>query len=195
MSKNKITNKIIFVIINIINFALCEYEVNLDGETCRNSPDNPPYAKACTSYHSKTEACCFAKVLLPSRRIINKCIPIPKDARFALNYLTIFSFKDNNNVEYKDVIATFDCGQKDRLCGMASPKKLFQCSEHSSTTHSCCYLSTPTYTECILSSDKYDKETKFQLFETSTVICYSKFIKIGKLYFILYFIIVMSIIL
>ena len=98
-----------------------------------------------------------------------------------LNYLTLFSFTDKGGVEHKDVTAKFECGQKEGLCGMDSPNKIFQCSEHSSTTQSCCYLTTPTYTECILSDKKYDKETTFKLFEESTIICYSNKLKINNI--------------
>ena len=41
----------------------------------------------------------------------------------------------------------------------------FQCSEHSSTSKSCCYLTTPTYTECILSDKKYNEETSIEIGE------------------------------
>ena len=78
---------------------------------------------------------------------------------------------------------------------MDSPEKIFQCSEHSSTTRSCCYLTTPTYTECILSSEKYNKETKFDLFETSTVVCYYKNLEIKKYYLFFYFVFIIWIIL
>ena len=73
---------------------------------------------------------------------------------------------------------------------MDSPEKIFQYNEHSSTTESCCFLTTPIYTECILSDEKYDKETTFKLFETCTVFCHSNRIKIKSLYSIFYFFIV-----
>ena len=138
----------------------------------------------------------FATIVLQDRSTINKCIPVEKDARFALNHLTIFSFtdKDTAQTEYKDVIADFKCGQKKEFCGMDSPNKIFQCSEHSSTTRSCCYLTTPTYTECILSSEKYNKEKKFDLLG-STVVCYYKKLEIKKYYIFFYFILIFSIIL
>ena len=78
---------------------------------------------------------------------------------------------------------------------MDSPSKIFQCSEHSSTTQSCCYLTTPTYTECVLSDKKYDKETTFKLFGESTIICYSNRLKIKRINFLLYFIIIIEFIL
>lgn len=93
----------------------------------------------------------------------SKCVAVPKDARFALNYLTIFSLTTSDGLTYTDVIGKFLCGQEDKLCGMDVPEEVFQCSEHSSTTCSCCYLETPTYTEFILSVQKYDKETTFTL--------------------------------
>ena len=171
---NLISNKILLILnVYIISFILAEYEINPDGEDCSKAPRNPPYKEACISFNTEDTACCYATVQLEDRTTVNKCIPVPKDARFALNHLTIFSFTDYDDVPYNDVTATFECGQKDKFCGMDSPDKLFQCSEHSSTTKSCCFLTTPTYSECILSDEKYNKETTFKLFETSTVICKS----------------------
>ena len=172
-----------------------DYIVNQDGETCKNAPTDPDKEYECTLYHTEDSACCFATIELDDHRFINKCIEVQKDARFALNYLTIFSFEDSEGNKYKDVTAEFKCGQTEGLCGMDSPEKIFQCSEHSSTTRSCCYLTTPTYTECVLSSEKYNKETKFDLFETSTVVCYYKNIEIKKYYLFFYFVFIVWIIL
>ena len=185
-----ISNKIILMILlclKIIPFVSSEYEVNKEGESCINAPRSPLYKEACLSYNTYETACCYATILFQNTTTVNKCIPIPKDARFALNHLTIFSFKDNDNLEYNDVLATFECGQKDKFCGMDYPEKIFQCSEHSSTTKSCCFLSTPTYTECILSDKKYDIETTFKLFETSTIICDSNTLKMKNQFWIFYF--------
>ena len=189
-------NKIFFFfLLYILSFVLCGYEINLDGETCADAPDDPPYEEACIAYNTEDEACCFATILLPDKSTENKCVKVPRDGRFALNHLTLFSFTDNHENEYTDVTATFKCGQKDKLCGMDSPSKIFQCSEHSSTTQSCCYLTTPTYTECILSDKKYDKETTFKLFGESTIICYSHKLKIKKINLLLYFLIIIEFIL
>ena len=177
----KLTLMFLYLITNILS----EYTVNQDGETCNNAPLEPDSESDCTSYNTEDTACCFATIVKQDRSTENRCIPVQKDARFALNHLTIFSFKDKNNYEFKDIIADFKCGQKKEFCGMDSPNKIFQCSEHSSTTRSCCYLTTPTYTECILSSEKYNKETKFNLFESSTVVCNYK--KNQKILYILLF--------
>ena len=181
----KITLKIILINLYFFPYISSDYKVNQEGETCKNSPDNPSSESECTNYNTEDTACCFAEIEMQDRTKVNKCIPVKKDARFALNYLTIFSFIDNNGNEYKDVIANFKCGQKEGLCGMDSPEKIFQCSEHSSTTRSCCYLSTPTYTECILSSEKYNKETKFDIFKGSSVVCNSNIFQIN--YYIIEF--------
>ena len=181
----KLTFKKLFIYFYIISYISSDYKVNQEGETCMNAPENPSSESDCTNYNTQEIACCFAKVELQDRTTINKCIPIQKDARFALNYLTLFSFTDYQGNEYKDVIADFKCGQKEGICGMDSPEKIFQCSEHSSTTRSCCYLTTPTYTECILSSEKYNKETKFDLFGGSSVVCNSNNLQIKK--YILFF--------
>ena len=181
----KITLKIILINLYFFPYISSDYKVNQEGETCKNAPVNPSSEIECTNYNTEDIACCFAEVELQDRSKINKCIPVPKDARFALNYLTIFSFEDFQGNEYEDVIATFKCGQKEGLCGMDSPEKIFQCSEHSSTTRSCCYLTTPTYTECILSSEKYNKETKFDLFKGSSVVCNSNNFQIS--YYIISF--------
>ena len=191
----KILLQLILLFFYLIENILSDYKVNQDGETCKDSPPVPENEIECTSYNTEDTACCFATILLHDRTEINRCIPVQKDARFALNHLTLFSFKDFQGNEYEDVIADFKCGQKKEFCGMDSPEKIFQCSEHSSTTRSCCYLTTPTYTECILSSEKYNKETKFDLFETSTVVCYYKKLKTQKFYIFFYFILIFSIIL
>ena len=192
-------NKKIFQLILIISFFIVnissDYKINQDGESCINAPEHPTSESDCTNYNTEDTACCFAKIELEDRSKINKCIPVQKDARFALNFLTIFSFKDHLGNEYEDVIADFECGQTEGLCGMNSPDKIFQCSEHSSTTRSCCYLTTPTYTECILSSEKYNKETKFDLFGGSSVVCYSNNLKIPKKYLFLFFAILMDLML
>ena len=186
-------NKIFsLILLYIVTFGLCAYEINLDGETCDQAPEDPPYEEACVAYNTEDKACCFATILNNDRTIENKCVPVPKDARFALNHLTLFSFTDHKGKKYEDVTATFKCGQKDKLCGMDSPDKIFQCSEHSSTSQSCCYLTTPTYTECILSDQKYDKETTFKLFDESTIICYSNKLKINKINLFLYFVIIIE---
>ena len=180
--------KIFFTFLYIILFVSCEYEINLDGEGCESSPTNPPYKEACISYNTEDTACCYATIEFQNQTKANKCLPVPRDARFALNFLTIFSFEDYNGLEYKDVTAVFECGQKDKICGMNSPEQIFQCSEHSSTTQSCCYLSTPTYTECVLSDKKYYKETIFKLFDNSTIVCKSDTIKIKKHFWFILFI-------
>ena len=186
-----ISNKIfVLIILYIILFVSCDYEINLDGQGCRDSPREPPYKEACLSFHSKDIACCYATIEFKNRTIVNKCVPVPRDARFALNYLTVFSFTDYDNLEYKDVTANFECGQKDRLCGTDHPEQIFQCNEHSSSTQSCCYLSTPTYTECVLSDKKFNQETPFNLFDTSTVICNSNKINIKYQYLLIYFIMI-----
>ena len=185
-----ITNNHLKVILSyfIVYILSSKYKVNQDGETCEDAPLSPDNYLDCTRYNTEETACCFAKVLLVDRTTENRCIPVKKNARFALNYLTIFSFNNINNEAFNDVTAEFEFGQEEGLCGMDSPEKLFQCSEHSSTTKSCCYLSTPTYTECILSSEKYNKETKFELFGSSSVVCNSNNLKLKKYNKFLYFI-------
>ena len=194
MLKTLSNKKKLILILNIIHFISSEYEVNLYGESCINAPEDPPFMEACITYNTEETACCYATIFFQNRTSINKCIPVQKDARFALNHLTIFSFKDYNNIEYEDVTAKFECGQIDKLCGMDSPEKLFQCNEHSSITQSCCYLSTPTYTECILSEEKYDKETIFKLFEDSTVVCNSYQIVIKNINWFFYLFMIISLI-
>ena len=191
----KILIKIILIFFFLIKYILPEYTVNVDGEDCSNSPLEPQSESDCTSYNTEEKACCFATIEKDDRTTIYRCIEVEKDARFALNHLTIFTFTDKNNVKYENVIADFQCGQKTEYCGMDSPEKIFQCSEHSSTTRSCCYLSTPTYTECILSPEKYNKETKFDLFGSSTVVCYYQNLKIHKYHLFFYFLIIFLILL
>ena len=189
---NKIIAQLALILFHLNHYILTNYQVNQDGQDCNDADLEPIFESDCTSYNTEDVACCFATIIQDDRSKINRCIPVQKDARFALNYLTLFSFKDKNDVEYKDITAKFECGQKEGLCGMDSPSKIFQCSEHSSITRSCCYLTTPTYTECILSSEKYDKETKFNLFDTSTVVCTSDIMNIRKFNLIIYFAIILN---
>ena len=170
-------NFVYFVI--LISLIICDddYIINLDGESCSNAPNNPQSPEECTSYHTKDKACCFVEIEHINKNIENRCVEVPRDARFALNYLTIFSFTDNGGDQHNNVMGKFSCGQEDKLCGMDSPDQIFQCSEHSSTTRSCCFLSTPTYTECVLSDKKYKEETTFKLFDESTIYCKENIIK------------------
>ena len=176
----------IFFLLSYIN-SNEEYLINLDGEDCSYAPSNPENEEQCTSYNTEDMACCYVEIEKIDRTIVKKCVEVEKDARFALNHLTIFSLKTSDNIEYNDVIGKFKCGQEDKFCGMNVPNEIFQCSEHSSTTRSCCYLSTPTYTECILSDKIYDKETTFKLFEDSNVYCLEKFYRIQLITFICFF--------
>ena len=190
----KIFHKKIFFLyfLYIIPYIICDdddYRINLDGEDCSKASNNPEIPEECTSYNTEDKACCFVSIEKVDKTIINKCVEVEKDARFALNHLTIISFKANDGTEFKDVMGKFNCGQEDKLCGMDVPEKIFQCSEHSSTTRSCCYLTTPTYTECILSDNKYNEETIFKLFDESTVYCSGNNIQINVVIFIAFFII------
>ena len=185
----KIINFVYFII--LISLTICDddYIINLDGERCSDAPEKPDSPEECTSYHTEDKACCFVAIEKIDKTIENKCVEVDRDARFALNHLTIFSLKANDGEEFNDVIGRFTCGQEDKLCGMDVPEKIFQCSEHSSTTRSCCYLETPTYTECILSNKKYDKETTFTLFEDSNVYCDGSIINIKRITLLAFFII------
>ena len=174
----KICLKKLFFIyfISIYSLIICDddYQVNLDGEDCSKASSNPENAEECTSYNTEDTACCYLEIEGRGKEITRKCVPVERDARFALNHLTIFTAKANDGQVFENVIGNFQCGQVDQLCGMDVPEQIFQCSEHSSTTKSCCYLITPTYTECILSDKKYNEETTFKLFDESTVYCYGK---------------------
>ena len=163
----------------MISLIICDdnYIINLDGQSCKDASGNPESPDDCTSYHTEEKACCFVAIEHIDKTIENRCVEVERDARFALNYLTIFSFKDNKDNQHDNVMGKFSCGQEDKLCGMDVPDQIFQCSEHSSTTRSCCFLSTPTYTECVLSNKKYDEEKTFKLFDDSTVYCNENIIK------------------
>ena len=160
----------------IYSFITCDddYQVNLDGEDCSNASRNPEIAEECTSYNTEEKACCYVEIERADKQITKKCVEVDRNARFALNHLTIFTLTANDGEVFEDVMGKFQCGQEDKLCGMDVPEEIFQCSEHSSTSKSCCYLTTPTYTECILSDKKYNEETTFKLFDESTVYCYGK---------------------
>ena len=160
----------------IYSFITCDddYQVNLDGEDCSNASRNPEIAEECTSYNTEEKACCYVEIERADKQITKKCVEVDRNARFALNHLTIFTLTANDGEVFEDVMGRFQCGQEDKLCGMDVPEEIFQCSEHSSTSKSCCYLTTPTYTECILSDKKYNEETTFKLFDESTVYCYGK---------------------
>ena len=160
----------------IYSFIICDddYQVNLDGEDCSNASRNPEIAEECTSYNTEEKACCYVEIERADKQITKKCVEVDRNARFALNHLTIFTLTANDGEVFEDVMGKFQCGQEDKLCGMDVPEEIFQCSEHSSTSKSCCYLTTPTYTECILSDKKYNEETTYKLFDESTVYCYGK---------------------
>ena len=160
----------------IYSFITCDddYQVNLDGEDCSNASRNPEIAEECTSYNTEEKACCYVEIERADKQITKKCVEVDRNARFALNHLTIFTLTANDGEVFEDVMGRFQCGQEDKLCGMDVPEEIFQCSEHSSTSKSCCYLTTPTYTECILSDKKYNEETTFKLFDEPTVYCYGK---------------------
>ena len=160
----------------IYSFIICDddYQVNLDGEDCSNASRNPENAEECTSYNTEEKACCYVEIERADKQITKKCVEVDRNARFALNHLTIFTLTANDGEVFEDVMGRFQCGQEDKLCGMDVPEEIFQCSEHSSISKSCCYLTTPTYTECILSDKKYNEETTFKLFDESTVYCYGK---------------------
>ena len=183
----------IFFIYFIIFFSLiaCDdnYQVNLDGQGCSYAADDPVVPEDCTNYHTEDKACCYVEIEDTNRAITPKCVEVPRDARFALNHLSIFSLKTNYGRPFNNVIGKFYCGQEDKLCGMNDPEKIFQCSEHSSTSKSCCYLSTPTYTECILSDKKYNEETKFTLFDESTIHCSGNIINKNGIFLMAFFII------
>ena len=183
----------IFFIYFIIFFSLitCDdnYQVNLDGDGCSSASYDPNDPEDCTNYHTEDKACCYVEIEDTNRAITPKCVEVPRDARFALNHLSIFSLKAKDNTPFNNVIGKFYCGQEDKLCGMDDPEKIFQCSEHSSTSKSCCYLSTPTYTECILSDKKYNEETKFTLFDESTIHCFGNIIDKKEIFLMAFFII------
>ena len=175
----------------IYSFITCDddYQVNLDGEDCSNASRNPEIAEECTSYNTEEKACCYVEIERADKQITKKCVEVDRNARFALNHLTIFTLTANDGEVFEDVMGKFQCGQEDKLCGMDVPEEIFQCSEHSSTSKSCCYLTTPTYTECILSDKKYNEETTYKLFDESTVYCYGKIINDNVFILMAFFII------
>ena len=175
----------------IYSFITCDddYQVNLDGEDCSNASRNPEIAEECTSYNTEEKACCYVEIERADKQITKKCVEVDRNARFALNHLTIFTLTANDGEVFEDVIGKFQCGQEDKLCGMDVPEEIFQCSEHSSTSKSCCYLTTPTYTECILSDKKYNKQITYKLFDESTVYCYGKIINNNGFILMAFFII------
>ena len=175
----------------IYSFIICDddYQVNLDGEDCSNASRNPEIAEECTSYNTEEKACCYVEIERADKQITKKCVEVDRNARFALNHLTIFTLTANDGEVFEDVMGKFQCGQEDKLCGMDVPEEIFQCSEHSSTSKSCCYLTTPTYTECILSDKKYNEETTYKLFDESTVYCYGKIINDNVFILMAFFII------
>ena len=175
----------------IYSFITCDddYQVNLDGEDCSNASRNPEIAEECTSYNTEEKACCYVEIERADKQITKKCVEVDRNARFALNHLTIFTATANDGEVFENIIGKFQCGQVDQLCGMDVPEEIFQCSEHSSTSKSCCYLTTPTYTECILSDKKYNEETTYKLFDESTVYCYGKIINVNVFILMAFFII------
>ena len=189
----KICLRKFFFIYFIFNYSFItcddDYQVNLDGEDCSNASRNPEIAEECTSYNTEEKACCYVEIERADKQITKKCVEVDRNARFALNHLTIFTLTANDGEVFEDVMGRFQCGQEDKLCGMDVPEEIFQCSEHSSTSKSCCYLTTPTYTECILSDKKYNEETTYKLFDESTVYCSGNIINKKGIFLMAFFII------
>ena len=134
--------------------------------------DNPINEEDCHGFNTVNESCCFVTITKQDNSSENRCWSIDKDKTYFLNFLDTFSYKNYTNIK-----ASFSCEQIDQPCGINSPKELYECSEHSSKSKSCCLLYTPTLTDCVLSQKKYVNETNVTIFdENYYVTCFGYFI-------------------
>ena len=181
----------ILIYLNLIVTVISEenelYIFNEDGEDCSYAEENPTSEFDCTRYHTENISCCFAVITKQDNTTENKCWPIQRNLRYFVNYLNIFNY---SNYKYINIKAQFYCNQIDQTCGIDSPKELYECSEHSSKSKSCCLLTTPTQTNCIMSQTKFNDGTNISLFEGIYIICsdyflYSKIIYILLIAFLL----------
>ena len=143
-----------------------KYIINEDGQDCSFATSNPISEDDCTKYHTENISCCFVTIYKEDNTTENKCWPIEKDLRYFLNYIDTFNYK-----QYKNIKAHFSCNQKEQTCGVNSPKEIYECSEHSTNSKSCCYLYTPNLTDCIISQTKFDDNTNKTIFDNIYVIC------------------------
>ncbi len=157
-----------------------EYIFNEDGEDCSYAKENPQREEDCTLFHTENIACCFAVITKEDNTTENKCWPVQRDLRYFLNYLNVFNY---NEYQYTNIRAQFYCNQIDQTCGIDSPKKLYECSEHSSKSKSCCLLTTPTQTNCIMSQTKFKDGTNISIFEGNYITCFEYFLHIKYIYF------------
>ena len=142
----------LFILLHFL-FIICSTKSCIEIE-------NPTDEEECNNYNTLNESCCFVTITKPDNSSENKCWNIDKDKTYFLNFLDTFSY---NN--YTDIRASFSCNQIDQPCGINSPKELYECSEHSSKSKSCCLLYTPTKTDCVLSQKKYVEETNVTIFD------------------------------
>ena len=160
-----------------------EYIINEEGEDCSYADKNPKSEKDCNGFHTENISCCFVIITKEDNTTENKCLPIAKDLRYFVNHLNVFNYN-----EYTNIKAKFYCNHIDQTCGIESPKELYECSEHSSKSKSCCLLTTPNKTNCIMSQKKFEDGTNITIFGDNYITCLAKFIKIKFIYifFILY---------
>ena len=173
----------IIILLSLIIYSFTDeedYVINEDGESCENAPENPETEEDCNIYHTESLSCCFVTIIHDDNSIENKCWEFKKDLRYFLNYLNVFSYKGYNNIK-----ANFSCNQIDQSCGINSPKELYECSEHSSKSKSCCLLKTPTSSNCILSQKKYTETTNVTIFDNYYVTCFGNNLSIKFIYLIL----------
>ena len=121
---------------------------------------NPTSEEDCINFNTVNESCCFVTITKQDNTSENICWNIDKDKTYFLNFLDTFSYGNYTNIN-----ASFSCDQIDQPCGINSPKELYECSEHSSKSKSCCLLYTPTKTDCVLSQKKYEEETNVTIFD------------------------------
>ena len=171
------------IIINISTDEDEDYKINEDGEDCSNAPSNPNSEEDCNAYHTEDIACCFVVITKEDNTTENKCWGFQKDLRYFLNYLNVFNYNGYTNVK-----ANFFCNQIDQSCGIDSPKELYECSEHSSKSKSCCLLTTKTKTNCVMSQKKFDDKTNLTILGDNYITCSNYFLPINLIYifFILY---------
>ena len=88
------------------DISLCEEESSPSEETCK--------------IHSDTDnACCFTELTIKDKETLSKCMKIPRNYRFSLDFIETITIDKN---EY---IPKFTCNQVSQTCGTNNPNQVF----------------------------------------------------------------------
>ena len=165
---------IISIFIFIWNFPFADNNELEEIIDC-SSIQNPTNTENCTDNSNDTISCCFANLTNGT----TYCMGINPNKTYFLNYIDKFNYKN------EDISAQFDCSQTFKTCGVDNPKELYECREHSTKDKSCCKLSGPGVSNCILSDTKYEEYTNFTLFNNYSIECFEPILVINYFLFVI----------